>query len=309
LSRIKNYRSIRETILVAKKSARKKISEQLLIERLRLEEEWLDPDNICKDFPTRLPKSIRQQRSPAEIKDLKKALDQLSKRGCHMGVLYWCLNRLGPRADWLRRGGEEIPPLVEDSQTVSMPTEPRKLATREDMAHLIRQVKSTAKTIYRFRRELLLSADALGDDCPLPESFLGEGPSDSIDSLYLLRASLRWVLQLAEYWETPYEATLMKSKGILYLLAYVSIYADASASHPNERLHAKRSRAAKDSRILTSRDAETISQIAYLYCRMDLPPADLIAKLEAFQSDHAMPYARLVDKLAHVDGAARSLSA
>jgi hypothetical protein len=298
--------------LVAKKIARKKISELLLTERLGVEEEWLDPGSILKDFPTRFPKSIRKQKLPAEIKELENALDQLSKRGCHKGVLYWCLERLSPRADRLRSGDREQPSLEEDPNESSRWIN-RKLATREDMATVVSHIQATAKAIHRFRTEFLLCADALKDEVPLPEGILTEGPCDSIDVLSQLQASLMWVRRLAEYWETPYETTLMKSKGILYLLAYVSMFANtegAQAKKAKRRLLTNKSKGATHGlRILTLSDAQAIGHIAYLYCGMDLQPVDLIAKLKAFQSDNATIYAKMVDLLVHLDIAARSRSA
>jgi hypothetical protein len=83
--------------LISNKVARKRISEQLLIERLLLDEEWLDPANVHVQFPTRLPKRVRKDKKASEIREIEKELDRLVKHGCHRGVLYWCLERLGPR--------------------------------------------------------------------------------------------------------------------------------------------------------------------------------------------------------------------
>jgi hypothetical protein len=296
----------RSPFLISTKVARKRISEQLLIERLLLDEEWLDPDNVHVQFPTCLPKRILKGKKPLEIREIEKELDQLVEHGCHRGVLYWCLARLGPREDWLRLGGKEVPPFEESGETA-----PRrvsyKLATREDMATLANQAKATAGLIHRFRKELLLSAEALGNDCPLPEGLMTDGPCDPLDAHFLLKSSLIWVQQLAACWATPQETTLVKSKGILYLLAYAAMFPAAGTRDPkNGDAPKKADEARSRSQVLQRRTAESIAQIAHLHSGMDLPPADLITKLRRFEGDHPDLYARLLGLLKHLDEVARA---
>jgi hypothetical protein len=293
--------------LISNKVARRRISEQLLIERLLLDEEWLHPDNVHIQFPTCLPKRVRKGKTLSEIREIEKELDQLVEHGCHRGVLYWCLARLGPREDWLRLGGKEVPPFEESGETVPRRVSYR-LATREDMAALANQVKATLGLIHRFRKELLLGAEALGDDCPLPEGLVTGGPCDPLDAHFLLKASLVWVQQLATCWATPTETTLMKSKGILYLLAYAAMFPGAGTRDLKKKGAAAKKAEGAGSRspVLKRRTAERIAQIAHLHGGLDLPAADLITKLRRFQGDYPDLYARLADLLKHLDEAARA---
>jgi hypothetical protein len=286
--------------------SRKKIAEQLLIERLGLEQDWLDPDTIRKDFPTRLPKRLTNKLTPADVRDLEKRLDQLVAHGCQRGVLYLCLRELEARTQWLRKGGKEIPPLEDDPKGVVRQAPPRKLPTREDMATLAKQLEATRRFFDLCEPGLLHSAEDR-NDIPLPHGTFTDGPSDPIDLGYQFRAFLKYYGQLAEGWATPYETTLMKSKEILHLLVYVSMCANDSVISvgPTEDVTTAKV-LGRDSKTLTRTDAETIANIAYLYCRMDFPPRELIAKLKAFKSNHADLYARMTSKLSQLDRVARS---
>jgi hypothetical protein len=291
---------------VTKKNSRKKIAEQLLIERLGLEQDWLDPDDVRKDFPTRLPKSPPNKLTPADVRDLEKRLDQLVAHGCHRGVLYLCLRELEPRTQWLRKGGKEIPPLEDDPKGVARQAPPRKLPTREDMATFARQVKATRRSFDLCEPGLLYSAEDR-NDIPLPHGTFTSGPSDPIDLGYQFRASLKYYGQLADGWATPYETTLMKSKEILHLLVYVSMCANDSVISVGRTKDATTAKVpGRYSETLTRTDAEAIANIAYLYCRMDFLPRELVAKLKAFKSNHPDLYARMTSKLTQLDRVARS---
>jgi hypothetical protein len=294
--------------LISTKVARKRISEQLLIERLFLNEEWLDPANVHVQFPTRLPKGMRKAKEPSEIWDIEKELDQLVEHGCHRGVLYWCLARLGPREDWLQLGRKEVPPFEESGESAPLMV-PHELAKREDMAALANQVKATAAQIHRFRKELLLCADALGHECPLPEGLMTDGPCDPLDAHFLLKSSLIWVQQLAACWATPQVIPLVKSKGILYLLVYVAMFPGAGTRGSKKKGGAAKKAGGRGSRSqpLKLGTASGIALIANLYSGMKLPAPDLITKLRRFQKDHPNLYARLVNLLEHLDKAARKL--
>jgi hypothetical protein len=196
-------------------------------------------------------------------------------------------------------------PFEESGETAPLRVS-HKLATREDMAALVNQVKATAGQIHRFRKELLLCADALGNECPLPEGLMTDGPCDPLDAHFLLKSSLIWVQRLAECWAKPQATTLVKSKGILYLLAYAAMFPgdgsrDSTKADAGKAPDGARSR----SHVLERRTEERIAQIAHLHSGMDLSAADLITKLRRFQDDHPDLYTRLVSLLKHLDAAVR----
>src|SRR5260370_657111 len=96
---------------------RKRISDVLLAERLGLDEEWLDPDNIVhlpQSLPQTLPQGGGRKMSVAEVRDLEKYLDNMVTGGCHRSVLYWCLEQLGPKSDRARAGEVRIAVLHDD---------------------------------------------------------------------------------------------------------------------------------------------------------------------------------------------------
>ena len=293
--------------LIDKKIVRKRISELLLIERLHLNQEWLDPENVGGRLPKGLPRRLKN-RSPREIKDIEQKLNHLAAHGCNRRVLYWCLARLGRREDFFRRGDTRVLPLEEDESGVAEFV-PSKLATREEMKPLIEHAMNARKFIRKFRKELLLAADVLTEECPLPDGLWAEGPSDPIEAITVLLNSLKWAQQLASCWGTPPETTLMKSKGILYLLVYVSLHANSmdpvvSGTGRRTRVQARTT----EPTVLAPETSQAITDIAHLCGDMDLIATDLPTKLKRFKLEHPTLHARMVDLLETLDRVARSNS-
>jgi hypothetical protein len=143
--------------------------------------------------------------------------------------------------------------------------EPRPRPAREDLEEVRAKTDAARRVIHRYRRELELVADACerhasatawerlsAEKNKLPDAGKSEGaeaersehpeagiseyrlprgiwtsPKDGGDALALLMDSLTWASSLAEAYWAPYETTLLKSKGLLYLTAYVGEHADA----------------------------------------------------------------------------------
>ena len=291
---------------VDKKIVRKRISEVLLTERLHLGQEWLDRDNVRSRLPKGLPKRFKTLR-PDEIKAIEQNLSRFTTRGCDRRVLYWCLARMGPQEDFFRLGGMKVPPLEED-ESGKVRDVYSKLATREEMKPLVVHAMSARKYVRKFRKELLLAADVLAEECPLPKGLWAEGPSDPVEALTVLLNSLKWAQQLVSRWATPSETTLMKSKGILYLLVYVSLHADSmdtavSGAGRSMQAHTR----ATGPTTLTPEIAEAIEYIA-LSCGVDVSAPEVPTKLKRFKLEHPTLHARMVDLLETLDRVARSNS-
>ena len=288
-----------------RKEVRRKIAGVTVQDRMGLDEEWLDPDTTV-DLPTELPEFEGQGLTPIDREDLEKYLDRLEEGGCTRGILYWCLGRLGEREGKPQSADVGRIPAKEEPQgklrrRIKLP----KLATREDMADVASAAKSAAHAIWKYKGELLLAADALEMDCQPPSGFVTESAFDAVESLNVLMDSLRWVRELAENWQTPSQTTLMKSKGVLYLLAYVSMktLAKPSLEARNgkvEQLHG----APADLKKLKRGHADTISRLIGIYCELEIEPGDLITKLEGFRREHPVLNRKLVDLLAHMDAPA-----
>lgn len=206
-----------------KKEVRRKIAGVTVQDRMGLDEEWLDPDTTV-ELPMELPEFEGQGLTPIDREDLAKFLDRLEEGGCNRGVLYWCLGRLGEtegKAQPVDRVG--VPAKGKARAKLRKRIALPKLATREDMAEVASKVNAAKSVIWKFRDELLLASDALEGECPLPGGILTEEAVDAAEALTHLNDSLRWVRDLAECWQTPSQTTLLKSKGVLYLLEYVSM--------------------------------------------------------------------------------------
>jgi hypothetical protein len=288
------------------KTARKKITEQVLIERLFLDEEWLDPDNADIRFDERLPASIRRQKSSTVIREIEQYVDRLVDHGCHRGVIYWCLERLTPEEEQFRFKGASTPVPEENERPGVRPIPGRTLATREKLSPLISGLRSVSGMVQRYKRELLFTADAFEREIPLPEGLLTEGPSDPADAMLLLQSCLKWARKLAENWAAPQLTTIMRSKGILYLVAYASM---RSTSDQGKRGRASRRKAEArpdSTMVLRRADARVITHLVDTCSGIAIHEDDLISKLRGFQSDHPLLYARLLHLMEHLHTAALS---
>jgi hypothetical protein len=286
------------------KTARKRITEQVLIERLSLDKEWLDPENIHVHFLDQLPESIRKQKGPTLIRDVERDIDRLVAHGCHRGVVYWCLERLAPEEEQFRLKGAATPVLEDQPGTQPIPAQP--LATREALSPLISQLRSVSGMLQRYKREFLFAAEAFEGQIPLPDGLLTDGPSDPIEALFLLQASLTWVRKLAENWAAPQLTTIMRSKGTLYLLAYVSMQSKPNEPRHNPGAETKAGAALGSTGLLRRADARVIAHIVYACSDIAVHEDDMITKLGTFRRDHPALYYRLLSLVEHLHAAAQS---
>jgi hypothetical protein len=157
-------------------------------------------------------------------------------------------------------------------------TEKQKLATREDLESVWDNAVKTRRLIHKHQRELLLVADT--NEFPLPRG-MTTVPEDADDALALLKESLSWVARLAGAYTKPFEKTLLKSKGLIFLTAYVLSHAQATKVRGLRWMGV---------------DKE-LAGLASLVTERAWPPSDLRAKLRTFEKDHKRLYKLLVCKL------------
>lgn len=195
-------------------------------------------------------------------------------------MLYFCLAELSPEAEAAREGRrwKSIPGEDGESTLAAVPTERRPLATREDMEAEGNKAKAARRLIHRHRRELLLVADT--KEVPPPSGIMTE-PVIAEYVLVLIEDSLTWVSSLAEACTAPFEKTLVKSKGLLYLTAYVLAHVDAS------EIRARRGDGVGDA----------LAGLASMVSGRRWSPSDLRAKLHKFENDHPRLHKMLVHKL------------
>lgn len=277
--------------------ARNRIAEVLLAERLGLSDDWKDPDNI-PDLPQTLPPVAGRKMSPGEAKEVEKLLSLLAACGCRRPVLYWCLGRLGPEADKVRKG--QVKYLVPGDVETKNPwvTTTPASRTREDMARFIALSKAYAKALQRAQNELLMVAEAQPDAHPLPRGFLTEEPDNAHEAMLIHRQLVAWARKIGEAYQAPNAGLLVKSKGTLFLLTYAWIHTKYLPD--GVILRGKGSRQTKPYRI-THQVADPIAIIGQVYGGIDSSPDDLIDKLEDFHKGFPKLYDRMVDMLKSLD--------
>jgi hypothetical protein len=277
---------------------RNRIGEVLLAERLGLSDDWKDPDNI-PDLPQTLPPVAGRKMSPGEAKEVERQLGLLVACGCQRHVLYWCLAQLGPDADERRRGKERHLVPAEDEAQSHWVTTTRALPTREDMAGFINVSRAYERARCQVENGLFLVADARGDTHPLPQGLLTDGPDNAHEAMLIHRQTVAWVRKLAENYQAPNVGLLVKSKGILFLLIYVWLHTKQSPAS-SRNIRGKRSRQTKPYRI-GRQPAQTIAEIADLYCGSTFLAVDLIDKLADFHEKDPKNCARMVGLLKSLD--------
>jgi hypothetical protein len=310
-----------KTTLKTKAIDRKRISEALLADRLGLNEEWIERWEEGGKWreelqvPDGLPDFIRKKYKKGEIEDIGKEVERLVAAGCRRRVVYFCLAQLSPEATRLREGVEKEPVFTNEQEDAVMDTEEKRgLAIREDLEAVANTAKAFRNKIHRYQRELFLIAES--SNYRLPVGFECR-PKTAIEALDLLQDSLTWVEALADAYTAPMETTLLKSKGLLYLTLYVSMFADTKkllgsrpsdftrdSSKPSETVVARRTLLAGDpltnlAVILTSRhtDGKDEGNEQKKPKHTEWSASDLHRKLADFKEDHPRLYKRLAEKL------------
>lgn len=260
------------------KHDRKKIAELLLGERLGLDEDWLNRDDDGNaHLPSALPRFLAKRLSRPALKALEQDLDRLVEAGCRRQALNFCLAQLNPEADWSRN---------------------QLSATKEDMEAVANKAKAARKLIHRYRAELLLAASASPQRLP-GGMFVTLLDPDEVVSV--LMNSLTWVASLADTYAAPFEKTLLKSKGLLYLTLYVSLHADARRSHaPKSQLEigtAVVQKPARRSKLGTVPPGHALASVAQRCTSKWWSPSDLRGKLKMFQRDYPSLYAKMKSKM------------
>ena len=265
---------------------RRMVEEALLEDRLGLNDEWVErweEGGKCVEeslAPAGLPPFIQTTLSRPKVYRVEDYLNRLVAAGCRRPVLNFCLEQLSPEAVAAREGKRWRSIRREDGEVDLLPArdEGRPLATREDMEAVRNNVKAVRRVIHRYQRELLLVADT--NEFRLPTG-MEAVPKDADDAFWLLNESLSWVSSLAEAYTAPFEKTLLKSKGLLYLTAYVLAHVDAS------KIRGRRGDGVGDA----------LAGLASVVSGRTWSPSDLRDKLRKFEKDHERLYKLLVSKL------------
>jgi hypothetical protein len=268
------------------KVSRRKVEEALLAERLGLHDDWVvrwEQDGKWLEeslAPDRLPPFIRATLGQDKTDDVEGHITWLEKAGCRGPVLYFCLEELSPDAAAMREGRRRrsVPGNDGDFNLSAERTEARALATRQDMKAVRNKAEATRRLIHIHQRELLLVADT--NEYRLPSGMVTQ-PEDPEDALSLLRESLSWVAKLAGAYTTPFEKTLLKSKGLLFLTAYVLAHADARKVRGRRWMGVKKE----------------LATLGSLVTKKKWSPSDLRGKLRKFEHDHPRLHKLLLRKL------------
>ena len=261
---------------------RRRIEEALLADRLGLHDNWVErweQGGRCVEeslAPAGLPPFIHGTLSRHKVYRLEEYLNRLVAAGCLRPVLCFCLGQLGPEASAVREGRRRLSVPEKDGEyrLLDVRDGGRPLATREHMEAVRNNAEKTRRLVHRHQRELLLVADT-------NEFRLPSGPTDADEALSLLKESLCWVANLAGAYTAPFEKTLLKSKGLLFLTAYV-------VEHADPRKAAGGRRDGVD---------EALAGLASLVTKKKWSPSDLRGKLRKFGKDHPRLHRLLLQKL------------
>lgn len=274
---LKNAFSGCDILMRMAKDHRKKVAERLLRERLGLDEDWVNRDDDGNaHLPSALPQFLAQKHSRLALKALEEDLDRLVEAGCRRQALYFCLAQLNPEAGWSRQLS----------------------ATKEDMEAVANKAKAARKLIQRYRDELLLAASASQQG--LPGGMFTTLP-DPDEAISVLTNSLTWVSSLVDSYAAPFEKTLLKSKGLLYLTLYVSVHADARRSRTPDSQRVIGTtviqRRARRSKLGTIAPDHALASVARLCTSKRWSPSDLREKLKRFQRDFPSLYTKMKSKM------------
>ena len=268
---------------------RKAISKSILKEALGLDQSWIDrwEENGSLQEESFAPEEIPGFIEKSERKEIEELIDRLVVAGCHRRVIYFCLKQLSPAAKRRRSGDHRI----------------RKTATREDIATVASRARSARKQIHRFNYELSLAAESLGRAIPAGLRTPTGAPEEALS---IVRSALSWVADLADAYSAPMMATLMKSKGLLYLTEYVVSYADEtklrSPRSTTVRGDSKKASDAKQARKKTPPEGNVLANLLskFLGENESKSPSELKEKLDSFRRDHPDLYKVLRQNLAEL---------
>jgi hypothetical protein len=265
--------------------------------------EWVKESSV----PDALPAFIREGRKRSEIADAEAAIDRLAAAGCSRRVVYFCLEQLSPNAKEIRFGREWKAVPSKDGGDDFLIKRQKKLATSEDLESLVNAAKNARKQIHLHQQELLIVADT--NVYPVPKGVMTtqlELAEDSLaplaeEALSLLGDYLTWVMKLAEAYTVPMQTTLLKSKGLLYLTLYVSLYADAKKLRSSKvgRVLNEASKASGDVRAKreTNAPGNALADAVLACTGEERSPSDLYEKVKGFKAEHPRLYDKLKSKL------------
>jgi hypothetical protein len=147
--------------------------------------------------------------------------------------------------------------------------------------------------IHSYRRELRLLTEDAGITFKVP---LPKGISVPRKAIQLLQKLLNWVASLPEEYSAPFETNLFKSKGLLFLTAYVEFVADKHKV--GRQTEAKMHRAmALLANIVMTTDDKAEEDKAKKKGAKDWSPSDLLVKLHQFEQDFPRQHNKLLRNL------------
>jgi hypothetical protein len=224
---------------------KRRIAQRVIGVRMGIESNWGDAAAI-PPLPEDLPQNGEPKLTIEETSAIEACIIRLVNLGCIRNVLYWCIQEFGTDADRLVGGGASM-------------------ATREDMAGLSKKVKGVIEATRRYRDELLVVAEACPEAHPLRRGWLTEPAPLASEQMTDLLDHLSWLDELAESWQSPNVNSLMKNKGILYLLAYVWLHTQEQPETKAEKRHSKHSSRQASPYRLPRQNADVVTEIAYQY--------------------------------------------
>ena len=287
-----------------KSEYRKRLLELLLMERLGLDEESLDAENRA-DLPQALPDPDDVRLSLPERMNAQRQVDDLLMGGCKRGVVYWCLERLGPKAEARRKGEVHHVEVVEDGPGRSW-TSPPKWPTRITMSAVGAKLRTALDAVHRYQDELLMASEALGGEVDLPKGgMLTDGPVTDVDAMLILQQSLSWAQKLAESWQGLNQRQWTKSLGPLYLLEYVWLCTKSRQTFDGPGKSVVRHRKTKLIRI-DKPYADRIASLVATYRGGRFAAGDLVDKRQSFQEKCPNLHERMLTLLRILEASAES---
>jgi len=190
---------------------KRRIAQRLIGERLGIEHDWDDAAETPAT-PGIIPDYGEPKLSVKEAFAIEGLITTLINLGCNPYVVYWCIQQMVTDANLLGGGAS--------------------MATREDMVGLSKRVRGAEELIHKYANELLLVAEACPSAHPVRRGWETDPAPIAAETMHNLLDHLTWVKGLAKAWRSPNVNSLMKNKGLLYLLAYVWL-------HSQERVEPK----------------------------------------------------------------------